>query len=197
MQDQAAPAAAEQDSRRGLLRRAAAGTLAASSLLVAGCGSGRSGQASVKHAARPVRSADITMLDDLLDLERRTVAAYTAGIPLLLRSQVKTAQQFLAEELEHTGELLALIKAAGGQPVARRASYDLGHPVTPSDVLTLLHSLERAQIVAYVSAIPRLSPGPVRAAVATILTSDAQHIAVLRLAQHQAPMPSPLVSGHE
>ena len=50
-------------------------------------------------------------------------------------------------------------------------------------MLALLHRLERAQIAAYLDAIPQLSPGPVRAAVASILANDAQHLAVLRLTQ--------------
>jgi hypothetical protein len=133
----------------------------------------------------------------MLDLERQTVAAYTAGIPLLPRPQARTARQFLDEELEHTGELLSLIKAADGVSVGRRPSYALGHPRSAGDVLTLLHALERAQISEYLAAIPRLSPGPVRAATASILASDAQHIAILRLAQGNVPAPSAFVTGRE
>lgn len=191
------PAGGEQGSRRALLRRAGAGVLAVSAAASAACGSSQPVPSSVKRAAPPVRSADITLLNRLLDLERQTVAAYVAGIPFLLHPQVKIAQQFLQEELQHTGELLALIKAAGGQSPLRRASYDLGHPSTADQVLALLHGLERAQIAAYLEAIPRLSPGAVRAAAASILTNDAQHIAILRLTQRQVPAPSPFVTGRE
>jgi hypothetical protein len=163
-----------------------------------GCGSAAPpGQQSVQHAPEPVRSGDVAILNRLLDLERHTVAAYTAGIPLLLHPEAKTARQFLDEELEHTGELLSLIKAAKGIPIARRPSYDLGHPRSPGDALSLLHSLERAQITAYLAAIPRLAPGAVRAAVATILSSDAQHVAILRLAQGEVGAPSAFVTGRE
>ena len=62
----------------------------------------------------------------------------------------------------------------------RAASYRLGKPANDSDVLELLHGLERAQINAYLAAIPKLSPGPVRAAVSSILANDAQHIAIIR-----------------
>ena len=65
------------------------------------------------------------------------------------------------------------------------------------EVLKLLHSLERDQIGAYLHAIPRLKPGPVRAAAASILASDAQHIAILRLAQGLEPAPSPFVTAAE
>jgi hypothetical protein len=198
-----APEQSDLDDRRPALgRRAllagAGGALAGlSALALTGCARARPVQQSVKHAAQPVRSGDVAILNRLLDLERRTVAAYTAGIPLLLHPAAKTAKQFLDEELQHAGELLALIKAAGGVAVARRASYDLGHARTPADVLSLLHELERTQIVAYLAAIPRLAPGPLRAATASILTSDAQHVAILRLAQGEPPAPSAFVTGHE
>ncbi len=156
-------------------------------------GSRRVGQARtaavtvVKKVSQPVEQADLEILGALLDLERRTVAAYTAGMPLLRGSEAKMAKQFLYEELQHTGELLSLIKAAGGDDPARAASYSLGHPRDGQEVLALLHALERAQIAAYLHAIPRLKPAPVRAAAATILASDAQHIAILRLTRASCP----------
>jgi hypothetical protein len=184
--------------RRALLKQAGGALVGLAAFGVAGCGSAsKTGQQSVKDAPQPVRSGDVTILNRLLDLERQTVAAYTAGIPLLAHPEAKTARQFLDEELEHTGELLSLIKAAKGTPVARRASYDLGRPRSGADVLSLLHLLERAQITAYLTAIPRLSPGAVRAAVASILTSDAQHVAIIRLAQGEVGAPSPFVTGRE
>jgi hypothetical protein len=184
--------------RRVLLKSAGAAVAGWAALGMGGCGSSpQTGQRSVKHAPQPVRSGDVALLNRLLDLERRTVAAYTAGIPFLPRPEARTARQFLDEELEHTGELLSLIKAAEGVAVARRASYDLGRPRTAGDVLNLLHELERAQIAAYLAAIPRLSPGSVRAAVASILASDAQHVAILRLAQGEEAAPSAFVTGRE
>ncbi len=185
-------------TRRSLLNGAGATLAAAGALAVTGCGrKPKSGRQSVKTAPLPIRHRDIDVLNAALDLERRTVAAYTAGIPLLSRPHVKAAKQFLNEELQHTGELLSLIKAAGGKAIPRAASYDLGHPTSDAAVLALLHGLERAQIAMYLDAIPRLSPGPVGAAVATILASDAQHIAILRMAQGLTAVPSAFVTGSE
>src|SRR5262249_31622355 len=79
----------------------------------------------------------------------------------------------------------------------RQASYDLGHPTDDQQVLALLHGLERRQVASYLDAVPRLEPGPVRAAAATILTSDAQHIALLRMAQGMVPAPTAFVTGNE
>jgi hypothetical protein len=185
--------------RREFLRGAGATLAAGGAMLgLAGCG-GNSADAkrAVKKAPIPVRRLDVQLLAAALELERRTVAAYTAGIPLLTRRQAKAASQFLSEELTHTGELISLIKAAGGHASPRADSYDIGHPRDGAAVIALLHALERAQISRYLATIPKLSPGPVRAAVATILTSDAQHLAILRLTQGLDPVPSAFVTGNE
>ncbi|HET8979228.1 MAG TPA: ferritin-like domain-containing protein [Solirubrobacteraceae bacterium] len=185
-------------TRRALLAGAGAGLAGAGALLLGGCGgTAAAGQSTTTAASPAVRAQDIAILTRALELERRTVAAYVAGIPLLPHDAAKAAQQFLSEELEHTGELISLIKASGGKPAARPNSYALGHPTDGAEVLALLHSLERLQLTTYLQAIPRLSPGPVRAGVASILTVDAQHVSMLRLQQGQTPVPSAFVTGAE
>jgi hypothetical protein len=184
--------------RRELLAGAGATVAAGAAMALAGCGNhAHVPKHAMKTAPPPVRRRDVSILNGALYLERRTVAAYTAGIPLLSRSQAKACKQFLNEELEHTGELLGLIKAAKGVAIPRAPSYDIGHPANGAAVLALLHELERAQIAGYLAAIPKLSPGPLRSAVASILASDAQHIAILRLEQGENPLPSAFVTGRE
>jgi ferritin-like protein len=181
-------------SRRALLT--GAGTaLAGGSLALAGCGSAATGKQAVKKTSAAVQQQDIAVLNQALALERRTVAAYIAGMPLLTFAQRKAARQFLNEELEHTGELISLIKAAGGKALPRADSYALGHPTDGPGVLALLHSLESLQISSYLRWIPRLSPAPLRAAVASILTVDAQHLSMVRVLQGQDPVPGPFVTG--
>ena len=65
----------------------------------------------------------------------------------------------------------------------------------PSGQFRLLHQLESTQIAGYLRAIPRLSPGPLRAEVASVLANDAQHISILRLAQDANPLPSAFVTS--
>jgi len=181
-------------SRRALLT--GAGTaLAGGTLALAGCGSAEIGKQAVKKTSARVQAKDIAVLNQALALERRTVAAYIAGMPLLTFSQRKAARQFLNEELEHTGELISLIKAAGGKAPPRADSYALGHPIDGPGVLAVLHSLESLQISRYLEWIPQLSPGPVRAAVASILTVDAQHLSMVRVLEGQVPVPGPFVTG--
>jgi hypothetical protein len=180
-------------SRRALL--AGTGTALAGALALGGCGSAAIGKKAVQTTSKPVRRQDIAILEQALDLERRTASAYIAGIPLLTRLQRKSFRQFLNEELQHAGELISLIKAAGGKAPDRADSYPIGHPTDGPGVLGLLHSLEALQISSYLKWIPRLAPGPVRAAAATILTVDAEHLAMVRVMQGQDPVPGPFVTG--
>src|SRR6202007_538332 len=164
------------------LARAGAGLAGVGALLLDGCGTGATDQQTTP-APLPAaaRAQNLEILTRALELERRTVAAYIAGIPLLPRAQAQAARQFLSEELEHTGELISLIKTSGGKAPPRANSYQLGQPADAAGVIKLLHTLETMQIATYLQSIPRLSPGPTRAAVATILTVDSQHVTMLRL----------------
>ncbi|MGI8903527.1 MAG: ferritin-like domain-containing protein [Solirubrobacteraceae bacterium] len=143
------------------------------------------------------RRADAELLNGLLDLERRTIGAYTAGIPLLTGASLTAAQRFLAQELAHAAELSRLLKRAGVVAHRPSDSYDLGHPRSAAAVLGLLHASETAQLAAYITAIPRLATGTVRASTASILADDAQHVSVLRSALALDPVPTAFVTGRE
>ncbi len=186
-------AEADASSRRGWLLAAGA-SLAGSSALAA-CGS-TSLRAQV-HNSAPVLEGDIALLGHLLYLEHLAIAAYTAGTPLLPPATVKAGQLFLNDELSHAGDLAGLIRAAGAKPPKPAPSYPLGHPRTGEEVLALLHAVERAQVAAYLDAIPRLRPGTLKQQVASILANDAQHLAVVRAALHQPAVPSAFVTGRE
>ena len=194
------PAEADPASRRGLLKAAGAGLAGGAALMLAACGGSHSSssQATATSTSGPVPdSLDAALLNHLLDLEHLGVAAYTAGIPLLSPSGRKAGRLFLTQELSHAGELGGLVKQAGGKPHKGRETYNLGHPRTEEDVLRLLHKIERAQINAYLDAIPKVSLGSTRAALAAALANDAQHISVLRLSLGRRPIPTALVTGHE
>ena len=139
----------------------------------------------------------LDILNGLLDTEHKAIAAYTAGIPLLAQPTAKAGQLFLNDELSHAGDLAGLVREAGGKPVKPAPSYPLGHPRNSEEVLMLLHAVERAQIAAYLNAIPRLEPGVVKQQVASILANDAQHVAVVRAALGQTAIPSAFVTGRE
>lgn len=178
-------------SRRTLL---AGGVGAVGVAMLAACSGSKPLRVKVRNGAK-VQPADIATLGALLDLEHHTIAAYTAGIPLLRRPTFKVAQQFLGQELAHAQALDDLIRRAGGKPKKPLAHYDLGNPTTASEVLTLLRGLERAQLAAYVERIPLLTPGKLRSAVAAIFANDAQHLAVLRSELGEPAAPAAFVTG--
>ncbi len=141
---------------------------------------------------------DVPLLGRLLDLEHLAIAAYTAGTPLFDSYwEQKAGEQFLDQELAHSGEIAGLIHKGGAKPAKPKESYDLGHPRTRSELLTLLHRIEREQIAAYLYAIPRVSGNTVRPALGAILGNEAQHLAIIRSYQRQSPAPAAFVSGRE
>jgi len=135
------------------------------------------------------------IINGLLDECERTIAAYTATIPLFRGHLHESMKQFLNQDLDHAGELYRLIKQAGGDANKPQPSYNLGQPKGPKDLIELLHRLEAGMVSRYYAAIPQLSPGTVRAAIASILASDAQHVTVLRLALRLDPLPMAFVTG--
>lgn len=195
------PAEGDCAPRRAVLRAAGAGILGGAAVLLSACGGSHNDvatQTTTTTTSGPINNpADAAMLNHLLDLEHIGIAAYTAGIPLLTPAGRKDGQLFLNQELSHAGELGGLVKQVGGIPNKGMESYALGHPRDGDDVLRLLHRIERAQVSAYLHAIPRVSLGTTRAALAAILGNDAQHISVLRLMLGRHPIPSAIVTGRE
>jgi Ferritin-like domain len=166
-------------SRRTLLRGAGTGLLLGATAVIAGCG-GSSRRALAHRLSEAARRTDVDVLNHLLDIEHRAVAAYTAAIPLLDHRAQHAAQLFLQHELAHVDELSALISRQRGIPDKQQPAYELGQPESRRDVLELLRDIELAQISGYLAALPEVAPGTARAAVGAILSSDAQHLAVLR-----------------
>jgi Ferritin-like domain len=189
-------AAEEEDpsSRRSLLRAGAAGI---AGLVAVGCGSSSPPPRRQLQPSAPLQRADVEVLNHLLDVEHLGIAAYTAGIPLLAPGLDKSAALFLNDELAHAGQLIGLVKAAGGTASKPAPSYDLGHPRTSEEVLALLHEVERLQIAAYLSALPRLTLGKLRQQVVAVLANDAQHIAAVRAGLGLPAVPSAFVTGRE
>jgi hypothetical protein len=180
-------------SRRKLLRW---GLGTGGALALTACGS-KSLRSQLEEAPADVAHSDAEVLTHLLDLEYLAVAAYTAAIPLLSSTAATTAKQFLGQELAHASGLRGLVKAAGAKVGYPQQSYDLGHPRDERGLITLLHEVESTQLRAYLQAIPRLSPGPVRAAAAGYFANDAQHLSLLRAELGESPLPAAFVSGRE
>jgi hypothetical protein len=190
------PPGGADTTRRTLLRTSTGGLAAAAAVALAGCGHS-SRRPDVRTIPAPARDADVTILNGLLDLAERTITAYTACVPLFAGHLHEACKQFLNQDLSHAGELYRLIKQAGGDADKPQPSYDLGRPRGRNELVRLLHALENEMVTHYLQALPSLSPGSVRAAIASMLANDAQHVAVLRLSLRLDPIPSPLVTGSE
>ena len=182
-------------SRRSVLGVAGGGV--AAGLVLAGCaGKRHSLKAQVKKIVH-VPARDVPWLNSLLGLEYRTIAAYEAGIPLLDPDTAKLAELFLHQELDHAGELRGLLKKAKALPIEPPADSGLGHPRSPEEVLRLAHRLELQQLDGYLAALPQLSDGAVRAALASMFANDAQHVAIIRVQLHRPPAPAAFVTGRD
>jgi rubrerythrin len=188
----------DPSSRRAFLRAAGVSAAGGSVAFLAACGGGsKSVNATTTGSLTAGLSADVAILNNAIDLEHIAIAAYSAGIPLLSGTVQKAAAQFLAQESSHVAALSQLVKQGGGKPIAERPSYNLGSPRRAHDVLAMLQMIERTTIAAYLDAIPKVSPGSVRTRLASILTNEAQHVAVVRLALGTQPVPGALVTGSQ
>jgi hypothetical protein len=223
------PAPSGERSRRALLGGGSGALAAGAALLLAGCTS------KVKTASHvpltpqtPGAQQDVELLNALLHLENRSIAAYTACIPLLPQpappptNQSKpsspppppskqpppplvlmvplaytAAQTFLTQELAHVRELAGFVHQAGGRAVKPDVSYDLGHPKTKQDALTLLHETEQELLDLYLRLTPLFTPKELRGAAAAIFANHAQHSSILRFQLGLTPIPGPFVSEPE
>ena len=179
-------------TRRTLLKASAAGVGGLVTTGLSGCGGSR----RIKSTPQ-ARLADAELLNGVLALEQRTIAAYTAAAPLLGGFGEKMAGQFLSQELLHSGILRKLVHDVGGQAHNPLGHYDFGRPRGRTHLLALLHGLEREQIAAYLHAIPRMSTPFLRQTLASVLANDAQHVTVLRAQQGIAGPPGPFLTATE
>jgi hypothetical protein len=187
-------------SRRSFLRTAGAGGLAGgSSLVLAACGGSTQSKkaAAAESETLAIRASDVEILNTVLDLEHTAIAAYTAGIPLLSGRPRAAAVRFLGQELSHASKVAGAVKGAGGKPNPPRGTYDLGNPRGQEQVLAMLDQIEGSLVDVYLDAIPKLSPGWLRAAAASILANEGQHIAVLRAARGLQPVPSAFLATNQ
>jgi Ferritin-like domain len=181
-------------SRRQLLGASGAAGLA---WTLVGCGRSHPAAVHVANLPPELKAVEAAIFNTLIDAEYTAAAAYIAGIPLLRDPNLGAAKHFLTQEVSHITQLSNLVTVAHGVPNGPRASYDLGHPRSETEVLELIHRAERVTIRAYLDAIPKLSPGAARAAAASILANEAQHVSVVRHSLGMDPVPDALVTATE
>jgi bacterioferritin (cytochrome b1) len=185
-------------TRRAFMRMSGVTVVGGSAVFIAACGSSDDSTSSTSSASGTTAmssDADVAILNSALDLEHTAIAAYTAGAPLLRGIALASAKRFLSQEQEHADGLSQAIKQLGGTPNAARSSYDFGRPKTQTDVLRLADMIENTAVAAYIDAIPKLQDPNLRATAAAIVTNEAEHIAILRGALGEQPVPAAFVTG--
>lgn len=177
-------------SRRRLLRVAGAGISAGAAGLLGGCGGGSQGKDGARRPA-----TDIELLNAALELEHVAVAAYGRAAGRLNGEAGALARRLRDHEREHVDRLGLAVRELGGEPRAARASYDVPVPRGRRAILRYAIELEDAAVASYLAALPRLGEPDLRATAAAILTGEAQHLAVLREALGEEPVPRAFVDG--
>lgn len=188
-----APPSALAVSRRGLVRAAGTATLSATAVaLLAGC------ESLARMDGEPVRSSDIDILNGALGAEHQAIAAYQLALDtrLLPAGTARVAQGFQADHGEHAKALSATITRLGGAIAPAKTAYDFPAASlrTQTDVLRFAADLERGAVAAYLAAVPKFQNRDIAQAAASILGTEAQHLAVLRAALGDNPVPSAFVS---
>jgi rubrerythrin len=159
-------------SRRRLLSAAGA-----SVVLLAGC-SDDTKNPNVKTAPDESDTADIELLNSMLDLEFEMVAAYKTAAGGLRGGSLQIVKGFLEQEQAHADALSAAIKELDGVPNKPKSSYDVRPLRSQRDVMRFAVERENDQIAAYIDVLPKLSPGEIRSTVSAIVTTEGEHLAV-------------------
>lgn len=181
-------------SRRRFFRMAGVSVAGGSAMFLAACGDDTT---SPGAATAPDESdqADVEILNSALDLELMAVAAYKAGAARLKGRVLQVGKLFLEQEQEHADGLMSAIKAAGGMPNRAKASYDFPRLGSQTGALRFALDIENTAIAAYVDALPKLGKGDLRATAASIVSNEAEHVAVLRGALGEQPVAEAFVVG--
>jgi rubrerythrin len=176
--------------------------LAGGATLLAGCGRENKGQGPIagekpqNPAPEPAESDvnDVNVLNSVLDLEHQAVAAYTAAMRSLRGANLRTARSFRDQERAHAAALTRAIKGMGGTANAP-GSYRFPAFPTEDDVLRFAIRLENTAVAKYLDSLPRLNTAGLRAEIASIFTTEAEHLAVLNGALRERSVPTAFVTG--
>jgi rubrerythrin len=154
--------------------------------------------ATMKKNGAEAQAADVKILNAALAAEQQGIAAYQVGAEsgLLQKPVLDLAVQFQSHHKAHRDLLAATIKQLGGAPVEARQKYDF--PVdklkSQADVLRFAAGLEQGAVTAYLNAIPEFDNRDLAKAAGSILGDEAMHLAVLRNALGENPVPAAFVA---
>lgn len=174
-----------EHSRRGFFR--GLGVAGGSALFVSACGGDDEGGRDT--------GSDLEILNNALDIEHATIAAYTAAVELLRGDALRTGRKFLEHERAHADALSSAITELGGKPNRARESYPFPDLKSQGDALRFANDVELTALAVYFDSIPKLSNGALRATAAQIATTEAEHMSVLLEALDRPQAPEAFVKG--
>jgi hypothetical protein len=184
------------DHEMGLTRReiVAFSGLAGVGALLATIGA-QIGEARAQGAGQA--EGDIKILNVALGLEHEAIAAYQAGAEskLLDKPILDVAVLFQSQHKAHRDALAATIARAGGVPVEPKAMSAYAWPrlASQTDVLMFAAKLEAGAASAYLGALRAIQNKEYLAAAASIMGNETQHLALLRQALKENPVPAPFI----
>jgi len=148
--------------------------------------------------------ADKTILAKAIRLERIAVLAYDQVIAggLLSREVERVAKLFRGHEREHADALTTALRDLRGTVPAQPTVKDIDSVVkgidglsSQDDVLRFAIELETAAVAAYHDAQQKFFDAKLLQAGASIMASEGQHLAILRLTLHKPPVPNAFETG--
>jgi rubrerythrin len=174
-------------SRRELLRVAAVAAGGGSAALLAACGGGGSKPPKIDA------EADADVLNQALLAEYTAVAAYRAGRAHVSGRDRALLDTLLAQERQHVAALTRAIRDLGGRPLHPQPADAVEVP--PRAVMPFAVDIEHTETAGLADAVGKLTTPQLRGLVASIFANDAQHLALVRRATRQQPIPDALVEG--
>jgi hypothetical protein len=175
-------------SRRRILVAAGA---AAGGVLLDGCGSSTGKPAPTSE----VNGVDADLLDEVLAIEHMAIAAYAHIAGSLTGGARSLAEKISRQEAAHAARLTPLINDLGGRPTPARRDYGFPALADPDAGLALVGGIENMLVAAYIDVIPKLTNQLAKAAAVTIVTNEAQHLALVTQARGLPPAPEAIVRG--
>jgi hypothetical protein len=187
-------------SRRELLLASAmAAAGGAGAALVASCGGSDSKTQSTATVSTAQADSDAAILGALLDQENSSIVAYALVATRLHGVAQASARRFLGHERRHAAALERAIRSLGDtpSPPRPRAEYEAGFPRLRDarDALSFALDVETTAVAAYSDALGKIATDDVRATLAAIFVTEAEHASVVLGDLGRPQVPDPFVTG--
>jgi hypothetical protein len=187
-------------SRRELLLASAlAAGGGAGAALIASCGGSDSKTQSTATVSTAQADSDAAILGALLDQENSSIVAYTLVATKLRGGPLASAERFLGHERRHAAALERAVRGLGGtpSPPRPRPEYEATFPRLRStrDALSFALDVETTAVAAYSDALGKLATDDVRATVAAIFVTEAEHASAVLGALGRPQTPDAFVNG--